>query len=408
MRTESESRNYEQVISLREWYLALKQLLEEQKITSGRGEDEDSIGIAGRDGMWIITLMIRRKGKIIGKRDYTVRGGTDERGVLDEFLSRYYSSQDCNSDSIPPTVLLPFPIRNDSILQHYVQQRQKKSIRFLVPSRGTKRKLVELASRNAAHAASEAAMRGRASALQELKRVLRLKQTLQVIECFDVATLLGDHSVAGMVRFAQGSFDKRHYRAFRIRYTPERNDVDMLKEAMERRYQRLVNEKSSMPDVIMVDGGKPQVNGIKAVLENLGLRGHAVVGLAKRFEHLYTGDREPIVLEKSNQALRLLMAIRDETHRFAHTYHLNLRTKRALSSKLEGIPGVGKRLAGTVLEAMQNSREPFTLAFLTELKGIGEKRAKRIYEALAQERAPVLHEEIPDPPPSTSHTSEVP
>jgi excinuclease ABC subunit C len=367
--------------------------MEEQKITTGGQEDEDIVGMAGQDGVWVVTVMARRGGKITGKLDYTARGGTDEHAVLEQFLSMHYAE----AGDIPRRVLLPFPIRDQSMLQQFLQREHGKAVRFLVPARGMNRRLVELAARNAVHAAGDAAARSRKSALLELQRVLELDREPRVIESFDVATLLGEHSVAGMVRFADGSFDRRRYRKFRIRYTPELGDVDMLKEAVARRYQRLLNEKAGMPDLVMVDGGRPQVNAARTVLDDLGLRRLPVVGLAKRLEHLYTGDRGPIVLEKRNEALRLLMSLRDETHRFAHTYHLSLRAGKALCSRLERLPGVGKKLAGSVLEAVRSSSGPLTLELLKGIRGIGERRARLILQALNPPGGETASDEGPPP-----------
>jgi excinuclease ABC subunit C len=381
MHREAEKTRFEEALRLKNRYQALKQLVEDQKITLGSEDNEDIVGLAEQDGVYVITVMFRRNGKIIGKRDFSARNGTSGMEVVEEFLRLHYSEP----GDLPSRILLPFKVPGVDLLKQYFSEKHGKKIGLVVPERGMKRRLVELASTNAAHTVQETALKSRKTAAHELKKVLDLPMVPRTIEAFDAATLLGEHSVAAMVRFSEGKFDRKNYRRFMMKYGGgDPSDVAMISEAVARRCQRLMNEQQPLPDLILVDGGKPQVGAALEVLGSLGLD-IPVVGLAKQHEHLYTRSRDPIVLEKRNNALRLLMSLRDEAHRFAHTYHLNLRAKRTLATKLEQTPGVGSELAATVLRALDNLEGPVTLQFLRTIRGVGEQRARSIFKAIGPE-----------------------
>jgi len=379
MEQEAQRQNFERAIELRERYRAVQHLLSEQKMTTPKGEDEDIIGASFEGDTYAFTVLKKRKGKIIGKNDYTVHDSAGLGDVLEQFLLLYYE----DSIDLPDTILLPMPVSTYATLRNYFKKRFDKNIRVYSPQKGLKRRLVDLACRNAGQYRREEIFRIVPSqALMEMKRQLKLDSKPSTIEAFDVSTTLGTYSVASMVRFTDGKPNKQEYRKFRIHYTREQNDVEMLREAVARRYQRLLNEKKPLPDLVMVDGGSQQVSGASEILERLGLRNLPVIGLAKRFEDIYiSGTDTPLRLDKGNEALRLLMAIRDEAHRFANTYHVSLRSKNALLTKLKTIPGIGDTLAGNILSALQSS-ESLSMEMLTSVKGLGNKKAAQVYELL--------------------------
>jgi excinuclease ABC subunit C len=163
----------------------------------------------------------------------------------------------------------------------------------------------------------------------------------------------------------------------------EQNDVEMIKEAVARRYQRLLNEQKLLPDLILIDGGKPQVNAAFEILKELEIHEVPLIGLAKQHEEIYThGKKKPILLEKGNEALRLLMAIRDEAHRFATTYHVKIRDKATTQSRLKEIPGIGEALVQKILASSVKLNGHTTIDRLKEIPGIGVKKAREIWEAL--------------------------
>ncbi|MGQ9615436.1 MAG: excinuclease ABC subunit UvrC [Spirochaetota bacterium] len=375
MEKEAKNKRFEQAIQLRERLKALKHLFSEQKITTDQNEDQDIIGIAEYTGGYTVTMLLKRKGNIIGKRDFSIGSEESRDDVVKQFLTLAY---DQISD-LPTEILLPFHLEDEKILESYFKKKYGKSIHIAVPVRGVKKRLVELAFRNASQKSSEKMFaHDSVEGVRILKKVLSLKKTPRLIEAFDVANTLGYLGVAGMVRFSDGVPDKSNYRRFRIKFVEQQNDVEMLKEATARHYQRILNEKGELPDLVLVDGGSPQVQGVRQVLDALGLENIPLLGLAKKHEEIYTDSgSSPLRLEKSNHALRLLMAIRDEAHRFANAYHIKLRGRKALSSELLSIRGIGEKLTHTILKSIDKG-QPLTLDSLMKIKGVGKKRAMEI------------------------------
>jgi excinuclease ABC subunit C len=381
MEREAGNQNFERAIELRERYRAIEHLLSEQKITSTRPENDDVIGMNCSEDTCAFTVMKRREGKIIGKNDYTVHVALGN--VMEQFLLLYYE----DAVDLPDRILLPSKPESKVSLHEYFRKRFNKSIRIYVPQKGVPRRLVDLACRNAEQHRKEEIYRIEpARSLGELKRVLRLGRSPHTIEAFDVATTLGTFSVASMVRFSGGKPDKKQYRKYRIRFVEGQNDIEMLKEAVARRYQRVLNDKGLLPDLIMVDGGRLQAQGARHILDNLGLQRIPVIGLAKKHEEIYLPDTEqPLRLERRNEALRLLMALRDEAHRFANTYHITLRSREALLTKLKTLPGIGDSLALKILTALQDSDNLVTIGSLLAVKGLGTKKASDVYQLLTEE-----------------------
>ena len=380
MLLESREKKFERAIQLRDRYNAVEAILGDQKITSLKGENEDIVGIAAAGDRCCVTVLSRRDGKIIGKRDFLLGSGTGEQDVVEQFLVLYYQ----DPASLPDAVLLPFPIENPDTLRDFFQSVHGKEVEVTAPQKGQKRRLVEMAGKNASQKLREELFRyDPQKAGDALKARLGLERAPAVIEAFDISTTLGALSVASMVRFYGGLPDRKGYRRFRIRYAEGQNDVEMIKEAVGRRYQRLLNEGKPLPDLVLIDGGDPQVNGAKEVLDSLGAGGLAVIGLAKRQEEIHVpGAKEAVVLEKNDDALRVLMAVRNEAHRFANAYHLRLRGKEALMSRLMAVPGIGEERAKSILSTIEDLSRVPSREELRSIKGIGEKRAGLIREIL--------------------------
>jgi len=412
MEYEAKNRRYEQAMQSRDRLHALEHLLEEQKMTTEAGENEDFIGIAKGDTMYAdavsadtatattssetlatattaytvntctVTILVKRNGKMTGKQDYTVKQGDSLPQMLEQFLSLHYDG----STPAPQTIFLPFKIPDIQVINRYLQKTYNRSIRTAVPQKGIKKRLVDLACRNAEQKNREELRPPETDAvLQKLKNILRLQISPHCIEAFDIATTLGNYSVAAMVRFTAGAPDRKQYRRFRIKFTPEQNDVEMMREAVARRYQRLINENKPLPNLILVDGGTPQVNGARNVLDALGIHDIPVVGLAKRHEDIYlNGRKKPIRLEKSDPALKLLMSMRNEVHRYATTYHITVRAKEMLVSRLTETPGIGDSLVSAILSIIGKGNIPVTIDILKNVRGIGPKKAARVFHVLRE------------------------
>jgi excinuclease ABC subunit C len=421
MLRESREKRFERAIQLRERYRAIRTVLDDQKITSMKGENEDIFGVAQAGEACCVTLLTRRDGKIVGKRDFVIEGGTGEEDVLDQFLSLYYQEPERAAvepapdtggpggvalpapeaggashaasarvaeapGEVPDAILLPFELEPADAVRELLKQRYGKTVAVTVPRRGAKKRLVELARTNAFHKIREELFRyDSEKAAGALKAVLELESPPVSIEAFDISTTLGNLPVASMVRFSKGLPDRKGYRHFKIRFSEGQNDVEMMKEVVARRYQRLLNEGKPLPDLVLVDGGVPQVNAAREVFDALGLGSLPLIGLAKREEEIFRhGRQEPIVLERGNEALRLLMAVRNEAHRFANTYHLKLRAKESIASRLLTIPGIGKELAKTITAAVDDLSGIASPEELAKLPGIGKKRAELVYRILKE------------------------
>lgn len=226
-----------------------------------------------------------------------------------------------------------------------------------------------------------------------LQEVLGLASAPVVVECFDISNIFGSNAVGSMVRFEGGKPARDQYRRFRIRTVDGIDDFAMMEEVVGRRYRRLREEGRALPDLVVIDGGKGQLHAAARVLEAIGLAELPVIGLAKRFEEVYTlGSERPILLERHDVALRLLQAIRDEAHRFAVAFHRELRRKRILNSLLDEIPGIGKKRRELLLKAfgsVRNLRRHTPEAVMERVPGIGEQLARQVIAYVTKQAEPL-------------------
>ncbi|HDT12803.1 MAG TPA: excinuclease ABC subunit UvrC, partial [Candidatus Aminicenantes bacterium] len=259
-------------------------------------------------------------------------------------------------------------------------------VRVLVPRGGKNLKLVEMAGRNAEAFLRRQADEGRLR-LEALQAALDLPALPRTIEGFDISNTGGEESVGSLVVFRDGRPDKDSYRRFLIRTVEGPNDVASLEEVLVRRYRKLLDEKAPLPDLVMVDGGKPQLGAAEKALAALGLSRLPLVSLAKREEILFTPERrDGLRLDRTSPALKLIQAVRDETHRFAIALHRGRREKRSFASRLDGIPGIGPKRKSALL-ARYGSIEAIRDAPRTELEAlVGAAGAKKVRERLGRKR----------------------
>lgn len=305
-------------------------------------EDQDVVGLARDDRRAVVYVFFMRKGKIRNSAARLIEAPAvvPDADTLGEFLADFYRDHEA-----PPRLLLPFPPSEKTGLQALLGWAK---VRLLVPRGGKNRKLVDMAVRNA-----ESYLREQTKdvkPLEELKAVLGLPGVPRWIEGFDISNTGGRESVGSLIVFKDGRPDKSGYRKYLIRSVEGSNDVASLEEVISRRYRRALDEKGPLPDLIMVDGGKPQLGAAQKALVTLGISGVPLVSIAKKEEILFTPDaRDGIRLDRTSPALKLIQAIRDETHRFAIAFHRGRRSKRSFSSKLDGIAGVGPKKKTTLL-----------------------------------------------------------
>jgi excinuclease ABC subunit C len=355
------------------------------------------IGLARQDNQAAAMLFVLRDGKMIGRDVYlldAVREATDDE-VLASFLEQFYA----RATSIPREVYVPASVGESESIQAFLTERRGGPVHLRVPQRGEKRELMALATRNAAeHLAREQARwladQGKTlAALEQLADALGLAGPPMRIECYDISNFQGAQSVGSMVVFEDGKPRSGEYRRFRIKTVEGPNDFASHLEVLRRRFRVTKageegNEEArrwSMPDLVIVDGGKGQVSAAKEVLDELGLHDLPLAGLAKEREELFLpGRSEPIVLPATSSALYLVQRLRDEAHRFAITYHRSLRDKRTVRSAFDDLPGVGPKRRRELLKvfgSIKRVREA-PVEQIAAVPGIGRALAERIKATL--------------------------
>jgi excinuclease ABC subunit C len=340
-------------------------------------EDQDVIGLARDESRAVVYVFFMRKGKIRNSAARLIEApaGIPDADVLGDFLAVFYKDHEA-----PPRLLLPVRPAHMRGLQTLLGWAK---VRVLVPRGGKNRKLVDMAVRNA-----EAYLREQTRdvrPLEELKAVLGLPGVPRWIEGFDISNTGGEESVGSLIVFKDGRPDKDGYRKYLIRTVEGSNDVASLEEVITRRYRRALKEKGALPDLIMVDGGKPQLGAAQKALAALGISGVPLVSIAKKEEILFTPDaRDGIRLDRTSAALKLIQAIRDETHRFAIAFHRGRRAKRSFASKLDGIPGLGPKKKAVLLTTYQDLEEILAADASDLASLIGERPAIAVKERLTR------------------------
>ncbi|MFM2105464.1 MAG: hypothetical protein RL338_496 [Chloroflexota bacterium] len=393
----SASLEYERAGAIRDKIRAIERTTEAQKMAAFARTELDLLGLARQGNLAAVQLFAIRDGKLVGRDVFlldALREASDGE-VLAGFVEQYYA----RAASVPPQLLVPTALPDEGDLTSFLGTRRGSGVRIAVPQRGEKRQLMALAARNAAETlAREEARRladdGRTlAALEGLAEALGLPGPPLRIECYDISNLQGTASVGSMVVFEEGRPRSAEYRRFRIGTVEGPNDFASHQEVLRRRFRRSGDPGDAngsvrwrMPDLVVIDGGKGQVSAAKEVLDELGLHDLPVVGLAKEREELFApGAADPVLLPPTSPALYLVQRLRDEAHRFAISYHRDLRAKRGVRSALDDLPGVGPKRKRALLRtfgSVARIREAPVEA-LAAVPGISPALAERIREALA-------------------------
>ena len=345
MESAAEREEFEEAARLRDRLFSVERTLEKQRSTQVSTTDQDVIGLARQGTAADLQLLFVRGGLLIGRKDFFWPQSADSS---DEELTRSAIEQFYNKEGQPPKELLvPTDLDDAPLIEQWLSEKRGDGVRILTPERGTKHQLVLLAEENAAaaiadHLRNEALDR---QATAELKRLLRLDTVPRRIEGFDISNILGNQSVASLVVWEDGQAKKSDYRKFRIQTVEGANDFASMQEAVMRRYG--ATEDLARPDLILIDGGLGQLSAALEGLKQVGQDQIPIMGLAKargeKEERIFLpGRKNPIILRPTSPATHLVQRIRDEAHRFAVTYHRNLRGKALLSSELDQVAGIGK------------------------------------------------------------------
>jgi excinuclease ABC subunit C len=398
MREAAENLEYERAARLRNSLEAVRRVLERQKVVSDRPLHLDVFGIERAETISGVHVLLVREGRVLAGNEFVVEGGLDVPfgELVEGVLERYYA----DAPRVPAEVLVPTAPASGETVSEWLSSMRGSRVRVIVPQRGLKRELLGLASENARFALARYKHRTRYDeerinrALLELESALALPAPPLRIECYDISTLHGTDSVGSMVVFSGGRPDKAAYRRFRVRLaTDEANDVAMMREVLLRRFRRARSGDerfAALPDLLIVDGGRPQLSAALSALDEAGVA-VPVVALAKREEEVFVpGWDEPVRLPDASPGLMLLKRVRDEAHRFAIEHHRAVRGTRAVASQLDAISGVGPSRKKALLARFGSLKrlKAASVEEIAQVPGIGKATAARVLEALRAAEEP--------------------
>jgi excinuclease ABC subunit C len=379
----AERMEYERAAQVRDQLKAIERTVERQMVSTTRKEDVDIFGMARDSDQACVQVFFVRGTQMIGRDTFMLEGVRDEpdSAVLTNFLLQYYEG----AQYIPKLVAIPAEADERDTMEELLTEKRGSSVEVRVPERGEKRRLVELAAENATEALAQMRVKWMADAnkteqaLEQLREELSLPEIPRRIECYDNSNIQGTSPVSSMVVFIDGKPATNQYRKFKVRTVEGADDFATMQEVLRRRFARHgrgaagaaakeerggAEARSSdgaeardtadawdLPDLVIIDGGKGQLGAAVQVMRELGVYQIPAVGLAKRFEELFVPDEdEPVVLPRNSEALYLVQRIRDEAHRFAITYHRQVRAKSSIQSALDTIPGIGPKRKKALLK----------------------------------------------------------
>ena len=423
MREASDNLEFELAARVRDDLEALRRAMEKQAVVFGDGTDADVVAFAEDDLEAAVQVFHVRGGRVRGQRGWVV-DKLDEMSLgdlVEQFLTQFYGVFEDDGSEIPREILVPVLPDDNGALSEWLGERRGSRVNIRVPQRGDKRALAETVSRNAAQSLNQHKLKrasdltARSRALGELQDALGLDNAPLRIECFDISHVQGTNVVASMVVFEDGLARKGEYRRFAMREGT--GDTDWIAEVIRRRFARYLDAQvdegadadsdpaaeqrdlppgidpntgrpkkfAYPPNLVVVDGGAPQVAAAQAVLEDMGIDDIALVGLAKRLEEVWLpGERYPTILPRTSEGLYLLQRVRDEAHRFAITFHRQKRSKSMTTSALDGIAGLGETRRKALLRQFGSLKRlrAASIDDIAEVPGIGRRTATAIVAAL--------------------------
>ena len=394
MKKASAALDFEKAALLRDQVQAIRQVIEAQKIaTTVRGE-QDAIAFAQERDQALVHVFFIRRSKLIGRESFVLQGAMQEEPcqIMTSFVKQFYSS----SPYIPPLLLLQYPVEDTVVIKQWLQNKRGAKVDIQSPRRGYKKQLIDIVAENARQGLEQfkikqATPEALEAALTEIKRELHLPNLPARIEGYDISNIQGMAAVGSMVVFEQGKPSPSHYRRFKIKTVPGADDYAMLQEVLRRRFKHLKNGDAptpdtwGVPDLVLIDGGKGQLNAALSVMRETGADSVPTASLAKENEELFVPqETKPVVLPRSSPGLQLLQRLRDEAHRFALGYHLKTRKRETFASALDTIPGIGPKRKRALLKqfgSVQAIKET-SVEELASAKGMTESLAKKVKEYL--------------------------
>ncbi len=399
MEKAADAMEYEQAARARDQLIAVQKVIQRQEMVGSRREDFDAVAFSGDDLEASFQVFFVRGGRVVGRKGFIVDRveALTESELMHTFLESLYA----DFQEVPKSVLVTTQPASPEVLEEWLSERRGSAVKIKVPERGSKRRLLATVERNAKEAFDRNRLKrsadfaSRSKALNELQEHLGLAEAPLRIECFDISNLGPTDVVASMVVFEDALPKKSDYRKFKIAGVAGQDDFASMGEVIERRFARYLMEKelpverkgrfAYPPGLVVVDGGKGQLNRTVDVMEELGVTGIPVVSLAKRLEEVYVPGRpDPIILPRGSEALYLMQRIRDEAHRFAITFQRHRRGKRMTESTLDRLPGVGPARRKALLRHFGSTKglREATREEISAVPGIGAGLAEKIHERL--------------------------
>ncbi|MFN8008297.1 MAG: excinuclease ABC subunit UvrC [Terriglobia bacterium] len=385
MQAAAAAEQFELAAHLRDTLRTIQQLSEPQRISSSRVRNVDILALHHEGARAAAQLFHLRNGQVVDRRGFFWENLPERLAsgeVFSSLMKQYYVS---NPEITPDEIYVPWDFEDRTLVEDYLSQRGGRRVEIAIPQRGSKKDLVELAVKNAKISFDQRfrLMQPNAAAIAEnLASLLGVEPPLRRIECFDISNIQGTDSVASMVVWEEGRMKKSDYRKFIIKTVEGPDDFKSMHEVILRRYKRVRDEGRKLPDLVLVDGGIGQLHAAAAALEELDLPTQPLASIAKREEIIYVrgSEEDPIQLDKHSPSLHLIQQIRDETHRFALTFHRLRRTKRTLTSDLLKIRGVGEKTSRALLQKFGSLRAIGSLSLEELALEVPRPRAKRIYD----------------------------
>ena len=372
----AENEEYEKAAVIRDQIASIEEIMEKQFVDLVDDDlDQDVIAISQGDDEVVVIIMPIRNGKIVGRDDFLMSASQYDSPseIMFAFIQQYYGY----NRHVPKQILLDEDIGEKQLLEEWLSDLRGNKVSIKVPQKGVKLRLVKMARKNADIIKHQ--KKKMESALIELKKYLKLERIPHVIEGYDISNISGKFAVGSKVSFKDGKPNKKMYKHFKME-TPGPNDFAMMEELLTRRLKMV--DRDPEPDLIVIDGGKGQLGMACGVLDKLNLTHIPIIDLAKEFEEIFIpNSSRPIIIPKNNQALHLLQQVRDESHRFAITYHRKLRSKNISASSLDDIAGIGKKRKINLLkefETIDNIKNA-SVEELAKIEGMNLKTAENVY-----------------------------
>jgi excinuclease ABC subunit C len=395
MEQASAEMKFEQAARFRDQLQSVQLVVEGQQLAMKVKGEQDAIAYAADKDQACVQVFIIRHGKLIGRESFTLKGVENEEPaqIMTSFVKQFYSS----SPYIPKLLLLQNEVEDSEVIENWLSEKKKGRVKIEMPQRGRKKELIDIVAENAKQGLGQlkikqlAAPGALSGALSEIQKELNLAAPPARIEGYDISNIQGTDAVGSMVVFQDGKPKNSDYRRFKIKTVEGANDFAMMQEMLRRRFQRAkADERDNtnwtvLPDLVIIDGGKGQLNAALEVLRALQLDSLPIAGLAKENEELFLpGRSHPVVLPKSSNGLKMLQRLRDEAHRFAISYFQKVHKKRTFVSALDEIEGIGPKKKKALIKQFGTvqAMKLATLDELSSVKGIDKKLAQKIKENL--------------------------